>query len=226
MEQLSAHAYAAYRGLVYETEGFEEYFRASTVISEISSLNIGSRPASRKQSGKISDLRAIPWVFSWAQCRLMLPGWYGFGSAVEKWLEANPGDGMALLQQMYRDWPFFRTQLSNMDMVLAKSSIAIASRYAALVEDEVLRRKIFSRIRDERRASIDALLRISGNDKLLQGNPLLERSIQNRFPYLDPLNHIQVEMLKRHRQNPGDPRVLRSIQLTINGISAGLRNSG
>jgi len=226
MEQLSAHAYAAYRGLVYETEGFEEYFQASTVISEISSLNIGSRPASRKQSGRISDLRAIPWVFSWAQCRLMLPGWYGFGSAVEKWLEANPDNGMALLQKMYQDWPFFRTQLSNMDMVLAKSSIAIASRYAALVEDEALRRKIFGRIRDEWRASIDALLRISGNDKLLQGNPLLERSIQNRFPYLDPLNHIQVEMLKRHRKNAGDPKVLRGIQLTINGISAGLRNSG
>jgi phosphoenolpyruvate carboxylase len=226
MEQLSAHAYAAYRGLVYETEGFEDYFRASTVISEISSLNIGSRPASRKQSGKIGDLRAIPWVFSWAQCRLMLPGWYGFGSAVEKWLEANPDGGLAQLQAMYRDWPFFRTQLSNMDMVLAKSSIAIASRYAGLVEDEEIRREIFGRIREEWQASIDALLRISGNDKLLQGNPLLERSIQNRFPYLDPLNHIQVEMLKRHRQNPGDPKVLRGIQLTINGISAGLRNSG
>ena len=226
MEQLSAHAYAAYRGLVYETDGFEAYFRASTVISEISSLNIGSRPASRKKSDKISDLRAIPWVFSWAQCRLMLPGWYGFGTAVEKWLERNPENGMAHLQQMYNDWPFFRTQLSNMDMVLAKSSIAIASRYAALVEDEDLRRKIFGRIREEWRASIDALLQISGNDKLLQGNALLARSIQNRFPYLDPLNHIQVELLKQHRRNSDDPKVLRGIQLTINGISAGLRNSG
>jgi phosphoenolpyruvate carboxylase len=226
MEQLSAHAYAAYRGLVYETEGFEDYFRASTVISEISSLNIGSRPASRKKSDKIGDLRAIPWVFSWAQCRLMLPGWYGFGSAVEKWLDANPDDGLAHLQTMYAEWPFFRTQLSNMDMVLAKSSIAIASRYAALVEDEDLRHKIFGRIRDEWQASIDALLRITGNDRLLQGNPLLERSIQNRFPYLDPLNHIQVELLKQHRRNSDDPKVLRGIQLTINGISAGLRNSG
>ena len=226
MEQLSAHAHAAYRGLVYETEGFEEYFQASTVISEISSLNIGSRPASRKQSGLIEDLRAIPWVFSWAQCRLMLPGWYGFGSAVATWLEHNPTDGLAQLQKMYADWPFFRTQLSNMDMVLAKSSIAIASRYAALVEDEHLRAQIFGRIRDEWRASIDALLKISGNDRLLQGNPLLERSIQNRFPYLDPLNHIQVELLKQHRRKSGDPKVLRGIQLTINGISAGLRNSG
>jgi len=226
MEELSAHAFAAYRGLVYETEGFEDYFQAATVISEISSLNIGSRPASRKKTSKIKDLRAIPWVFSWAQCRLMLPGWYGFGSAVEKWLEGNPDKGMAHLQKMYNDWPFFRTQLSNMDMVLAKSSIAIASRYAALVEDEHLRSKIFSRIRDEWRASIDALMGISGSEKLLQRNPLLERSIQNRFPYLDPLNHIQVEMLKLYRQHSDDPKVLRGVQLTINGIAAGLRNSG
>lgn len=226
MEQLSAHAYAAYRGLVYETEGFEDYFQASTVISEISSLNIGSRPASRRQSSRIADLRAIPWVFSWAQCRLMLPGWYGFGSAVEKWLEQNKDDGMALLQEMYRSWPFFKTQLSNMDMVLAKSSIAIASRYADLVEDEELRLKIFGRIRDERQASVEALLRISGNEKLLQDNPLLDRSIQNRFPYLDPLNHIQVELLEQYRRKSDDPKVLRGIQLTINGIAAGLRNSG
>ena len=226
MEELSDLAYEAYRDLVYETPGFEDYFLASTVISEISGLNIGSRPASRKKANRIRDLRAIPWVFSWAQCRLMLPGWYGFGTAVESWLEANPGDGLAQLQDMYRDWPFFRAQLSNMDMVLAKSSIAIASRYAGLVEDETLRRKIFGRIRSEWSASIEALLRITGSERLLQGNPLLERSIQNRFPYLDPLNHIQVELLKLHRQDADDPKVLRGIQLTINGISAGLRNSG
>ena len=226
MEELSDLAYAAYRDLVYETPGFEDYFLASTVISEISGLNIGSRPASRKQAGRIGDLRAIPWVFSWAQCRLMLPGWYGFGSAVEAWLEANPGDGLAQLQNMYADWPFFRAQLSNMDMVLAKSSIAIASRYAGLVEDAALRRKIFGRIRSEWTASIEALKRITGSERLLQANPLLERSIQNRFPYLDPLNHIQVELLRLHRQDADDSKVLRGIQLTINGISAGLRNSG
>jgi phosphoenolpyruvate carboxylase len=226
MDALSDLAYAAYRDLVYETEGFETYFRASTVIDEISGLNIGSRPASRKQAGKISDLRAIPWVFSWAQCRLMLPGWYGFGTAVESWLAQNPEDGLARLQAMYADWPFFRTQLSNMDMVLAKSSIAIASRYAELVEDETLRRAVFGRISAEWSASIDAVLRISEAEKLLEGNPLLERSIQNRFPYLDPLNHIQVELLKQYRGHSDGPKVLRGIQLTINGISAGLRNSG
>jgi phosphoenolpyruvate carboxylase len=226
MEELSALAYKAYRGLVYETEGFVDYFWASTVITEISTLNIGSRPASRKKTRAIEDLRAIPWVFSWAQCRLMLPGWYGFGSAVEIWLKQHPDKGMPFLQELYREWPFFRTLLSNMDMVLAKSSIAIASRYAELVPDEILREKIFGRIRSEWHNCIETLLDIMGQDRLLQGNPLLERSIRNRFPYLDPLNHVQVELLKEHRAQNPDEQVLRGIQLTINGISAGLRNSG
>jgi phosphoenolpyruvate carboxylase len=231
MEQLSALAFKAYRELVYETEGFVDYFWASTVITEISTLNIGSRPASRKKTRAIEDLRAIPWVFSWAQCRLMLPGWYGFGSAVEVWIFEHPDKGMPFLQELYREWPFFRTLLSNMDMVLAKSSIAIASRYAELVDDTELRERIFGRIRREWHASIETLLDIMGHGRLLQGNPLLERSIRNRFPYLDPLNHVQVELLKEHREElldgqAADEQVLRGIQLTINGISAGLRNSG
>jgi len=226
MEQLSALAFKAYRGLVYETEGFADYFWSSTVITEIATLNIGSRPASRKKTREIEDLRAIPWVFSWAQCRLMLPGWYGFGSAVEAWIADNPDKGMPFLQEQYREWPFFRTLLSNMDMVLAKSSIAIASRYAELVQDVALREKIFGRIKGEWHRSIDMLLGIMGQERLLQGNPLLERSIRNRFPYLDPLNHVQVELLKEHRAQNADEQVLRGIQITINGISAGLRNSG
>ncbi len=226
MEELSALAFKAYRGLVYETEGFADYFWASTVITEIATLNIGSRPASRKKTRAIEDLRAIPWVFSWAQCRLMLPGWYGFGSAVEAWIAQHPDQGMPFLKEIYRDWPFFRMLLSNMDMVLAKSSIAIASRYAELVPDESLRENIFGRIRREWHSSIEALLDIMGQDRLLQGNPLLERSIRNRFPYLDPLNHVQVELLKEHRAQNPDEQILRGIQLTINGISAGLRNSG
>ncbi|KRQ93930.1 phosphoenolpyruvate carboxylase [Bradyrhizobium valentinum] len=226
MEQLSALAFKAYRGLVYETEGFADYFWGSTVITEISTLNIGSRPASRKKTREIEDLRAIPWVFSWAQCRLMLPGWYGFGSAVETWIAEHPEQGMPFLQELYREWPFFRMLLSNMDMVLAKSSIAIASRYAELVPDVALRESIFGRIRREWHSSIESLLDIMGHERLLQGNPLLERSIRNRFPYLDPLNHVQVELLKEHRAQNPDEQVLRGIQLTINGISAGLRNSG
>ncbi|MGO3933144.1 phosphoenolpyruvate carboxylase [Rhodopseudomonas pseudopalustris] len=226
MDEISALAFSAYRGLVYETPGFEDYFWASTVITEISTLNIGSRPASRKKTRRIEDLRAIPWVFSWAQCRLMLPGWYGFGSAIEAWVKAHPEQGMPFLQELYRQWPFFRSLLSNMEMVLSKSSIAIASRYAELVPDRQLRTRIFERIRREWNSSIAALLAIMGHQRLLQGNPQLDRSIRYRFPYLDPLNHIQVELLRLHRAQSGDEQVLRGIQLTINGISAGLRNSG
>jgi phosphoenolpyruvate carboxylase len=225
MELLSQSAYKAYRGLVYETEGFERYFWSSTVITEIATLNIGSRPASRKKTTRIEDLRAIPWVFSWAQCRLMLPGWFGFGTAVKEFVAADP-NGLARLQDMHRQWPFFRTLLSNMDMVLSKSSLAIASRYAQLVQDVALREAIFSRISKEWRDSVDALLSIMGHQKLLEANPLLDRSIRNRFPYLDPLNHVQVELLKLHRSQPANEKVLTGIQLTINGISAGLRNSG
>jgi phosphoenolpyruvate carboxylase len=226
MDQLSELAFKAYRGLVYETDGFVEYFWASTVINEIATLNIGSRPASRKKTRAIEDLRAIPWVFSWSQCRLMLPGWYGFGSAVEAWIAEHPEKGMPFLKELYREWPFFRMMLSNMDMVLAKSSIAIASRYAELVPDEALREKIFGRIRREWNLVIETLLDVMGQERLLQGNPLLERSVRNRFPYLDPLNHVQVELLKAHRAQNPDEQVLRGIQLTINGISAGLRNTG
>jgi len=226
MEALSAHAYRAYRALVYETAGFEQYFRDSTVLGEIANLNIGSRPASRSKLGRIEDLRAIPWVFSWAQCRLMLPGWYGFGSAVKAWTAGGSGDGLATLQAMYRDWPFFRTTLSNMDMVLAKSDIAIASRYAELVSDAALRGPIFERLRAEWQASIDAVLAITGQRTLLESNPLLARSIRNRFPYIDPLNHVQIELLKRHRAGDTDDNVIQGIHLSINGIAAGLRNSG
>ena len=225
MERLSELAFHAYRALVRETPDFERYFRESTPIAEISELNIGSRPASRKLSTAIADLRAIPWVFSWSQCRLMLPGWYGFGSAVRTWLGENP-DGLAVLQGMFRGWPFFRTLLSNMDMVLAKTDLAIASRYAGLVADAGLRARVFSRIRAEWELSREMLFAINGAKALLADNPLLARSMRNRFPYLDPLNHLQIELLRRHRAGASDERVRRGIHLTINGIAAGLRNSG
>jgi phosphoenolpyruvate carboxylase len=225
IQVLSDLAYRAYRNLVYETDGFERFFWDSTVVGEIANLNIGSRPASRTNSRRIEDLRAIPWVFGWAQCRLMLPGWYGFGAAVRGWLDANPDDGLETLRAMYREWPFFRTLLSNMDMVLAKSDIAIASRYAELVEPE-LRNSIFPRLRKDWKDTIDALLAISGQQALLDQNPLLARSIRNRFPYIDPLNHVQIELLQRHRAGETSERVVDGIHLTINGIAAGLRNSG
>ncbi len=232
MEAVSDEAFRAYRALVYETEGFEDYFWSSTVISEIATLNIGSRPASRAKTRAITSLRAIPWVFSWAQCRLMLPAWYGFGTAVEAFARRRPDYGLPFLKAMYAEWPFFRTLLSNMDMVLSKSSLAIASRYAELVPDEALRAAIFGRIRAEYELTIGHLLAITGQSRLLEGNPALDRSIHARFPYLDPLNHLQVEMLRLHRAAPdgrggeADDKVLHGIQLSINGISAGLRNSG
>ena len=226
MEELSAAAFTAYRRMVYETPGFEQYFWESTVIAEIASLNIGSRPASRKKTTAINDLRAIPWVFSWAQCRLMLPGWFGFGAAVAAWRAKHGPAGMALLAEMNREWGFFRALLSNMDMVLGKTDIAIAERYSHLVRDDELREAIFPRLKAEWQASIDALLAITGQGELLDGNPLLKRSIRNRFPYLDPLNHVQIELLRRHRAGETDDRVQRGIHLTINGIAAGLRNSG
>ena len=226
MEELSASAFAAYRAMVYETPGFEAYFWESTVIAEIAALNIGSRPASRKKTTAIEDLRAIPWVFSWAQCRLMLPGWFGFGSAVAVWRQRHGAAGMALLAEMYREWGFFRALLSNMDMVLGKSDITIAERYSRLVKDEELRQIIFPRIKAEWQSSIAALLAITGEKELLDLNPLLKRSIRNRFPYLDPVNHIQIELLRRHRAGETDERVQRGIHLTINGVAAGLRNSG
>ena len=226
MDEISDHAFRAYRGLVYETDGFLDYFWNATVINEIATLNIGSRPASRTKSRRIEDLRAIPWVFSWAQSRIMLPGWYGFGSAINAYLNTHGDEGLRTLQSMAVSWPFFKTLLSNMDMVLSKSSIAIASRYAELVPDKVLRDTIFGRIETEWHETIRNLLVITNKKTLLADNPLLARSIRNRFPYLDPLNHLQVELLKQHREQTSESHVLEGIQLTINGIAAGLRNSG
>ena len=226
MQTLSDHAFKAYRHLVYETEGFETYFWQSTVISEIAALNIGSRPASRKKSTKIEDLRAIPWVFSWAQCRLMLPGWFGFGAAVKAYLSGHGESGLTLLQRMYREWSFFATLLSNMDMVLSKSDLGIAARYADLVKDSALREQIFARISEEWHDTRDLLLKISGKRDLLEDNALLKRSIRNRFPYLDPLNHVQVELLNRYRQGQQDERLRQALHLSINGVATALRNSG
>jgi len=231
MAELSARAYKAYRGLVYDTPGFTDYFFAATPIAEIAELNIGSRPASRKSTRRIEDLRAIPWGFSWGQCRLLLPGWFGFASAVQDWLQEDHDARLEELRTMFREWPFFATLLSNMDMVLAKTDLAIASRYAELVPDAELRERIFRRIAGEHGDTIRCLEQITGATERLASNPLLARSIQNRFAYLDPLNHLQVELIHRRRALGGDPekadpRVHRGIHLSINGVAAGLRNTG
>ena len=228
--ELSEASMDAYRGLVYGTPGFTDYFFGATPLRELTQLNIGSRPASRKALEKIEDLRAIPWGFSWGQCRLTLPGWFGFGSAVTAFLN-KPGAAerkaaLALLQKMYRQWPFFRTLLSNMDMVLAKSDLALASRYAELVSDSRLRKKIFTAIEAEWHSTADALAQITGEKNRLEGNPALARSIRHRFPYIDPLHHLQVELIRRYRAGLADERVQRGIHISINGIAAGLRNTG
>ncbi|GJL76600.1 MAG TPA: phosphoenolpyruvate carboxylase [Nitrosomonas sp.] len=227
MDNLAVHSFAAYQNLVFETPGFKQFFQESTPIREISGLHIGSRPASRKASDAIEDLRAIPWVFSWGLNRVMIPGWYGFGHAVEAFVqEDQTGRGLELLQEMYRTWPFMQTLLSNMDMVLAKTDMGIASRYAELVTDIVLRDQIFGRIHEEWKRCKKWLFAITGNTELLQDNPTLARSIHNRTPYIDPLNHLQVELLRRYRSGEDSDEIKRSIHLTINGVTAGLRNSG
>jgi len=235
--ELSQSSMAAYRALVYDTPGFTEYFFSSTPIREIAELNIGSRPASRKATQRIEDLRAIPWGFSWGQCRLTLPGWYGFGSAVQAFIKggANGGTGStlaeqkertALLQKMVKQWPFFRTLLSNMDMVMAKSDLALASRYSELVGDARLRKKIFTAIEAEWHSTAHALATITGDKNRLANNAALQRSIKHRFPYIDPLHHLQVELVRRYRSGLADERVQRGIHISINGIAAGLRNTG
>ena len=235
---ISEASFQAYRKLVYGTPGFTDYFFAATPIREIAELNIGSRPAVRQKDGKatraIEDLRAIPWSFSWGQCRMALPGWCGFGTAIESFLQSGENGDRAqrveLLQRMHKQWPFFRTLLSNLDMVLAKSDLRIAARYVELVEDKAVAKRIFALLRAEWQRANDALNLITGDSERLQSNPALARSIAHRFPYLDPLNHLQVELMRRYRNRKegqdGVERLQRGIHLSINGIAAGLRNTG
>ncbi|RZS30006.1 phosphoenolpyruvate carboxylase [Corticibacter populi] len=228
-QQLSDASMAAYRQLVYETPDFASYFFNATPVREIAELNIGSRPASRKPGQRLEDLRAIPWGFGWGQSRLTLPGWYGFGSAVAHYLEAEPAgrdERLARLQQMAREWPFFRTLLSNMDMVLAKSDLALAERYSTLVPDQALARQVFAAMAAEWQRTVLALTQITGHGERLAANPGLARSIRHRFPYIDPLHHLQVELLRRWRAGETDERVQTAIHISINGIAAALRNTG
>jgi len=209
---------------VYETDGFLEWFRAITPIEEISAMNIGSRPASRTSSTRIEDLRAIPWVFSWSQCRLMLPGWYGTGSAIEEW-ERDGGD-VGDLREMYAGWPFFRSVVSNMAMLLSKTDLSIAARYNALAPDRATADALFARVSEEHERTVHLSLAISGGSTLLDDNQALMRGMRYRFPYLDPLNHLQVELLRRWRGGEQSELAGRGIHLTINGLATGLRNSG
>ena len=220
IDMISGEAFKAYRGLVYETPGFRTFFRQMTPIAEIATLKIGSRPASRTKSDAIEDLRAIPWVFSWAQARVMLPGWYGVGAAFDGFADKG------LLKAMAGGWPFLQSVLANMEMVLAKSDMGIAARYAELVEDRAMGDAIFARIRDSWQRSHDGLLSVTVQSRLLEANPALDASIRLRTPYIEPLNLLQIELLKRHRSGEDDPRIAEGIQLSINAIATALRNSG
>ena len=219
LDKLSETAFRAYRGLVYDTPNFEHYFRQATPLLEIADLKIGSRPASRTQSPKIEDLRAIPWVFSWSQARVMLPGWFGFGTAAAE-------AGLDQLKPLYKKSAFFRTMLANMEMVLAKSSLPIARRYSELVEDRTFAQSVMARIEAEWHLAHDALLQITEQPELLARNPRLADSIQSRLPYVNALNHLQVDLLRRRREGDGGNEIHAGIHMSINGVAAGLRNSG
>ncbi|MGH6780596.1 MAG: phosphoenolpyruvate carboxylase, partial [Sphingomonadaceae bacterium] len=220
MDRISADAFRAYRSLVYDTDGFRAFFRQMTPIAEIATLKIGSRPSSRKKTDAIEDLRAIPWVFSWAQARVMLPGWYGVGQALQGF------EDQGLLREMTACWPFLQSTLANMEMVLAKSDMGIAAKYAGLVDDRATRAEIFARIRSGWETAHDGLLMVTGQSRLLEHNPALDQSIRLRLPYIEPLNLLQIELLKRHRAGEADERIAEGIQLSINAIATALRNSG
>ena len=220
LDHISGLAYRAYRDLIYETSGFPTFFRQMTPIAEIAELKIGSRPASRTRSERIEDLRAIPWVFSWAQSRVMLPGWYGVGHALCTFTDKQ------LLREMLAAWPFFAATLDNVEMVLAKSDMELAEQYATLVEDQSMASSIFSRIRAGWQMAHDGLLEVTGQARLLEKNPALDNSIRLRLPYIEPLNLLQVELLRRWRAGERDARVNEGLHLSVAAIATALRNSG
>ena len=220
MAAISDAAFRAYRDLVYGDDHFRTFFRQITPLTEIAGLKIGSRPASRTKSDRIEDLRAIPWVFSWAQARIMLPGWYGVGDALAGFADKG------LLREMLEAWPFLSATLGNMEMVLAKSDLGIARHYLPLVEDQTKGAAIFVRIEASWQKAHDGLLSVTRQTRLLEKHPGLEASIRLRLPYIEPLNLLQVELLKRHRAGEDDPRIREGIELSINAIATGLRNSG
>jgi phosphoenolpyruvate carboxylase len=228
MEELSDKAQKTYRALVYDDEGFLNFFSGASPIVELSMLNMGSRPARRVQDPEVESLRAIPWVFAWTQNRFLLPSWYGAGSALEDY--ASKDSGLNLLREMYERWPFFRTLTDFMQMTLAKSDLRIAETYVSLVDDAELRERLWRRIFDEHAACVGALLKVTGHENLLDDSPVLQRSIRLRNPYVDPLSYVQVNLLRRLRNLPeGSPErepTLNTLLLTISGISSGMLNTG
>lgn len=225
MDQVVERSYQIYRDLVFGNEHFYDYFFESSPIKAISSFNIGSRPAARKTITEIGGLRAIPWVFSWSQSRVMFPGWYGVGSSFKEFIDENPEENLAFLRKMYKNWPFFQSLLSNVDMVLSKSNMNIAFEYAQLCEDKEVQ-EIYYTILDEWQLTKNVILAIEDYDDLLEENPYLRDSLDYRMRYFNILNYIQLELIKRQRRGELSPDEERLIHVTINGIATGLRNSG
>jgi len=223
MAEMSAAAMSAYQDLVYGDSGLVQFFEQATPIAEISRLQIGSRPARRHPSRRIEDLRAIPWVFAWTQSRFLLPGWYGVGSGLERGREVFGGE---LLHTMDQEWPFFAATIANAEMALAKSDLGIAERYASLVDDAKLSERIWQRIQDEHERSAREILRLTGQHRLLDREPVLRRSIDRRNPYVDPISFVQVELLRRLRSGSAQDSTLRAILRTVNGIAGGLKSTG
>ncbi|HEX5991536.1 MAG TPA: phosphoenolpyruvate carboxylase, partial [Thermomicrobiales bacterium] len=223
MAEMSTAAVSAYRDLVYGDQEFVRFFEQATPLSEISRLQIGSRPARRQETRRIEDLRAIPWVFAWTQSRFLLPGWFGVGAGLERGREAF---GAEFLQAMDREWPFFAATIANAEMALAKSDLDIAERYSNLVADAELRARIWQRIQDEHERSTREILRLTGQDRLLDREPVLRRSIDRRNPYVDPISFVQLELLRRLRGGVGQDSALRAILRTVNGIAGGLKSTG
>jgi phosphoenolpyruvate carboxylase len=235
MEEISAEAFTTYRRFVRETEGFYDYFVQATPVEELQYLRIGSRPAKRRSGSKsLDDLRAIPWVFGWTQSRHLLPGWLAVGTALETFIKARPRENMRLLREMYGAWPFFHSTISNIEMTLAKADFQIARQYASRALDRRLGNRIFRLLEEEYHRACRVTLQITGERRLLDQAPVLQRSIAVRNPYVDPLSFLQVELLARRRQRgaraepgAGDrEKLLHATLLTINGIAAGMRNTG
>ena len=224
MDDVESYSNKVYRKLVFDNPNFYDYFFTATPIKEVSSLNIGSRPAARKTITEITGLRAIPWVFSWSQSRVMFPGWYGVGSAFKHFIDEKEGN-LEKLQHMYEKWPFFHALLSNVDMVLSKSNMKIAYQYSKLAEKEEVQ-NVFNIIHDEWELTKKVILSIEKHENLLEENDTLKESLEYRIPYFNALNYIQIELIKRLRHNELDEDYEKLIHNTINGIATGLRNSG
>jgi phosphoenolpyruvate carboxylase len=226
MEEISTISLKKYQSLVFEDPDFLTYFTEATPLNELAELNIGSRPMKRKNRNRFEDLRAIPWVFAWTQSRQLLPAWYAAGTGLGNFISKDV-ENLKLLQRMYEEWPFFRSTIDNLQMALMKADITTAKEYISLVKDKEIADRIFSNIVEEYEATKDILLKITGDEELLDHTPNIKESVHRRNPYVDPLNFLQVELIKelREQEEPNE-ELLNEVLLTISGIAAGLRNTG